>query len=446
MDDSKFDNLIKGKVGEYEPPGFDPSALASLHHQMAATKAWPWHVRYRTELMVGAAAVLLAILILWSQWFMGNRTTEMLEKQILTLKNQNEQIDQLRQEIDYWKSVRPDTVRITQVNEQDPLLYASLIDRINQLTAIRSTTSAIDDEVMFLGSEEEIPSDLFELLMREGYVKRDGKHIYLVASPGKAGKLQPMGVERMIQQKEQIIRLVGLHQVREELSVDKKEQFISLKTMKELDKHYGKGVGIKIGPSFELSGGAYDSGDGRIDFGAGLLADFIVSPSLSIETGAKYIYRTYEVFGENELSQLQLPNVDESVSKLIGADIESKILEIPLNLKYRRPLSLRTNAVIGVGYSSMLYLGQVFEYDHEFNDGGNSPGSQNFTISSRTKDHTTTFYPGTLNISLGASRQLRNTKVLETSVYYQRGLGKKGIEKIDPSFFGVRGVYWFSVR
>ena len=31
MDDNKFDDIIKHKIGEYEDPQFDPSALSALH-------------------------------------------------------------------------------------------------------------------------------------------------------------------------------------------------------------------------------------------------------------------------------------------------------------------------------------------------------------------------------------------------------------------------------
>lgn len=55
MDDSRFDKSIREKPGKYEAQGFDPAALASLHHQMAAISFTPWYATYRTGLLVGSA-------------------------------------------------------------------------------------------------------------------------------------------------------------------------------------------------------------------------------------------------------------------------------------------------------------------------------------------------------------------------------------------------------
>ncbi|MEQ9413894.1 MAG: hypothetical protein RIF39_08685, partial [Cyclobacteriaceae bacterium] len=55
-------------------------------------------------------------------------------------------------------------------------------------------------------------------------------------------------------------------------------------------------------------------------------------------------------------------------------------------------------------------------------------------------------YPGTLNLSLGFSSQLKNSKIIETSLYYQHGLGKVGLEQTKPELLGIRGTYWFNIK
>jgi len=50
-------------------------------------------------------------------------------------------------------------------------------------------------------------------------------------------------------------------------------------------------VGIKLGPVVELSTGLYSEGSGNLDLGGGIAADLIVSPSLSVETGALLQHR-----------------------------------------------------------------------------------------------------------------------------------------------------------
>lgn len=48
---------------------------------------------------------------------------------------------------------------------------------------------------------------------------------------------------------------------------------------------------------------------------------------------------------------------------------------------------------------------------------------------------------------MGFVYQLKNKKILETSIFYQYSLGDLGYEGIkNPSFLGIRGVYWFTIR
>jgi len=35
---------------------------------------------------------------------------------------------------------------------------------------------------------------------------------------------------------------------------------------------------------------------------------------------------------------------------------------------------------------------------------------------------------------------------LETSLYYQQGLGEMGVESNGSNYLGIRGVYWFTVK
>jgi len=53
MDDRRFDDIVKGKVENYQPEAFDPAALADLHHRMAAIPVQlPWYSNYRTGIWI----------------------------------------------------------------------------------------------------------------------------------------------------------------------------------------------------------------------------------------------------------------------------------------------------------------------------------------------------------------------------------------------------------
>jgi hypothetical protein len=218
-------------------------------------------------------------------------------------------------------------------------------------------------------------------------------------------------------------------------------QNLSSKTLRDLEGHYQKGIGIKVGPTMEISNGIYSYGKSQFKVSGGLLADLIVSPSLSIETGAKYMTRYYEINDPNEFAKVELPAVDESLGTLKTAEMDYWVIEIPINLRYRHPISTKSHWIGGIGYSAMLYWRQVFEYEYNYSAGGDS-----FILGSDYESHQVAFNPGILNFSIGLSKKLKENKILETSLYYQQGLGPMGIEKIHSNFFGIRGIYWFTLR
>jgi hypothetical protein len=216
----------------------------------------------------------------------------------------------------------------------------------------------------------------------------------------------------------------------------------SVKALRDIEKHYQNGIGIRVGPVVEASRGIYSIGEGQYNVGYGVLADLILSPSLSVETGVKYFKKYYDISDPGGLGSPHLPGVDESAGELHKAEIDYWLFEVPVNLKYRYPISLKQHWLAGVGFSPMVYTKQNFEYDYEFNGGTNG----NFLVHSTYQDDKVTVYPGALNFSIGLSSQLKNKKILEASLFYQHGLNDMGAEKTRTRFFGLRGVYWFTLK
>ena len=207
--------------------------------------------------------------------------------------------------------------------------------------------------------------------------------------------------------------------------------------MRELEKHYKKGIGIKLGPIVDFYNGRYDVGDGETAWGGGVMADFIVSPSLSLETGITYQGRIYESDG---LNGLNLPPPDPQLGEFEELEVTSRLYEIPLNLKYRYPINLRSSFVGSVGVSGLLYSHQKIEYMYEFE----VDDDFEFPVESSFQRHEDRWSFGTLNTSLGLNRKLKNEK--EISLFYKHGLGEMGLEQVNADFFGLRGAYWFTIK
>jgi hypothetical protein len=160
-----------------------------------------------------------------------------------------------------------------------------------------------------------------------------------------------------------------------------------------------------------------------------------------LETGGKFIHRVYEL-SDDEIRAIhtKLPNVNAELAPVTSADIDSWMIEIPLNLKYRYPLSTTSHALASLGYSSILYTKQVLEYSYDLDAVTSGYITEPHSISNFTQ------YDGTVNISFGLIKRLKNNKILETSLYYQHGLGEFGVEKIKSNFLGIRGAYWFTIK
>lgn len=428
MDDQRFDDSIKNRVGDYEDPSFDPAALAAMHHQLGAVSSWPWYTQYRSELLVGSGILLSTLVILWSQWFMGNHTADGLNEKIISIQNQQDQIDKLQNEISSLKNTPPDTIRIIEIREQPSSYNISLLYRIKLLEAEAAASRARMDNLYSDKNDSE--SNWQSSTSQSTRIQNPHPNLELSRNTF-SSRLFPRVTER------ESLRATPDSST---ILVQSNSKNHSAQTIRDIEDHYQKGIGIRIGPALEIGKGFYDKGDGEIGIGGGVLADFILSPSLSVETGLKYAHRVYDISDENELAVEQLPGMDPSLGTLKKIDIDSWIFEIPMNLKYRYPVSIKTHWLGSLGYSSLIYGKQVFEYEYSMDS---NPA---VTINSDYETSHGEVYTGALNFSLGLSNRLKNKKILETSIYYQLGLGKTGIEKNSINYLGVRGVYWFTAR
>jgi len=419
MDDRDFDDIIKRKVGEHEDPVFDSSALSSFHQQMATLNYAPWSSRYRTELMIGSGIAISTLLIILSVWLLNTDASESFKKSNLLIQDQHEKITALQTEINVLKKRKPDTVYITQGTmsnaeskqleemklmilklKKDLAISSAKIQFLSagsdSLSLESASNSYFDPHHSILFSAKVVPSEKNQKSMR-AVDKTDGE--------GKKSHTQ-----------------------------------FSAKTVRELEKHYRTGMGIRLGPTLDLSKGFYSQGTGGVDIAGGLLGDFIMSPSLSVETGAKFIHRFYEIPEEELNTDPTLPYVNPELAPVTQADIDSWMIEVPMNLKYRYPLSPKTYALAGLGYSAVIYTKQVLEYSYNFDAIPSGYITEPHIINDVTR------YSGSLNVSLGISKRLKNNKILETSLYYLHGLGEMGVEKNHSNYIGIRGVYWFTVK
>jgi hypothetical protein len=409
MDDRNFDDLIKRKVWEYEEPELDTAALAAFHHRMEAINPVPWYVRYKTELFVASAVLFTILVILWRLQFASERDHAEFSKALSLVKEQQSQIDFLQKQLNSVMAVQTDTVYSMDDHYNDRTYMMKLI---NHISSLEEEIRNLQDDIA--GTKVSAPGKSY---------------------PGSLSQMLSPFSDDSPPLPDLTVSTIANHQ--------KKLPPFSAVLARDIERHYFKGLGIRVGPVVEVSKSFYREGNGAADLTVGLLGDFLLSPSWSIETGGKFVHRFREISGTS-LSSIheRLPHVNESLQPVVSADIDSWFVEFPVNLRFRYPLSLKSQWIAGGGYSALLYTKQVFEYDYRYSLDGTSMVTVNEAHSMvRPK-----LNPGTLNVSLGLSSMLKNKKILETSVYYQNSLGRLGLEKSPAGFLGLKTVYWFPVR
>jgi hypothetical protein len=424
MDDNKFDNELKNRLSEYEADEFDPAALAALHHQMASEAPTPWYTSRSTELMVGSGIIISTILIIWFQWYTNHINTEMLQSKLTQLETRLKDEEKKFLNPTYNPALSPappDTNNATHRSGVTPTTYITLLHKVDALTL----------------ALEQLRAETLEIHKERSYATkpdRDDDQQYITDQYD-----NPVANSRLTPRK--AVNSSERADARDNLAANEvSEQKLSGRSILDIQRHYQQGIGIRLGPMAALSRASYTMGDGRYDFGVGILADFVLSPAISLETGIVHTLRQYHIPSADIAEANNLPGVDTGLGDLRSADIDSWIFEFPIQLKYRFPISLKAGWIAGIGYSQLFYTKQILEYDYQFN------ASQSASLNSSYKESAIKTYPGMLGLSLGFGNELKRNQFLETSIFYQHGLAKSGVEQTKPVFIGLRGAYWFSIR
>ncbi len=440
MDDQHFDKSIRNKLENYEDPEFDPTALADLRYRMAVTTVSPWYVQYRTELLVVSALLLFTLFnVFWEA-----HTDEKRDQSFLNMMD----------------SLNMSQHTITRLQSQLAEISAQASEK-NMAEATTLSPAVDKNEISELYDQLQQEADKHHMRF-EVYVSKlaeiveSGTRVF--ASPTKSTSGYLLLVERLevrspfsLTPNSFYLNLVDdstlfhLEKINATVKREKtKGKHLSAATVRELNKHFSRGIGIRLGPVAGLSGIKYQQRPWAANLAGGLLADWILSPSLSLETGALYTFREYNREDALVRQFNKLPGVDESLGKLAKADISSRMLQFPVNAKLYFPLFRQTEGIVSGGYSWLLYLRQDLEYSYHMS---NSSGDDELlSLKSSFEQSKPRFYPSMLNFALGTSTLLKNNARLEVSLYYQYGLGKTGIEQVKASTLGLRTAYWFTVR
>ena len=432
MDDQRFDDIIKNKVGEYVDPTYDKGAIAGLHQHLAGYQVVPWYSQYKSA---GLMAATLALFTLFN-WLMIGNSREGSDINQASLNNNPDYerlIADLKGEIDRLKTIQPDTIYVinSTPNTGPGVLTASLKSETNPDQVINSF-------LLRLKEAEQIGRVGDFYFYHKNEVPSYGEFLAL---NNRDSELSGSFLNLSYPEEDTIFKEGAV------ATIEQEQSRMPILIIRDLEKHYSKGLGLKLGAELELAQTKPDIGSGEALPGLGILAELVFSPSLGFETGIKYKTRSYSLEAPNSNELASYSGLDNSLGTVAELEIDAKLLEIPLNFKFYRSFAQNKDLYISLGISPNLYLSQAFDYSH-------TPPLVNFsgevTVTNAVKVDGPEFYLGTFNAGAGLSFNLTKRREVQREVqlgiFYQKDLGGIGFEDRKMNIFGLKSSYWFRVR
>ncbi|WPP51377.1 outer membrane beta-barrel protein [Catalinimonas niigatensis] len=404
MDDHQFDKRIKDKAEHYQDTGADEAgALAGLHAKLAGFTYVPWYVRYQKTIGYTAAVLCISLLNFGVFSYLQNQHDETLQSTQHALKDQQMAYDSLKLAFETLKETKTDTVYI--------------VNTIEIPAANGQAIASTDGEQSIYFSTIYRPTTPF--LSGNGYHSLGIRQLSEV-------RTEPLKV-KMASQKEKVKK--------------KSSQRVPAKVLRAIEKHNMQGIGFQYGPTLRGFQLLTDEVAGDPGWAAGMMAEFILSPAWSIETGIQYANSSYELddaplLGENVAGY---PGIDDALGELEQIEQTTHALIVPVHLKYHHPISKNRYLFASAGISPHYYALQRFEYEYE--DELNATEAE-----SSIKTDKGSWYPGTYDLNLGFEQKLNNKSLLQFSVFYNHAIQPMGVEGRTLRMIGLNSAFKFRVK
>lgn len=465
MDDQHFDDYIKKKAEAYQEIGVDPAALADFRNRLDRLPSSPWYVRYRNTLGWAAAMMLFTLLNVGLVWYFTQNNDDQLQLQLAKLQVGQQQLQDLKAEIQYLKSVRMDTVYIYRSNgsgqsnsgfsvANNPIASAARGDQYAQSVASTPSTSAFliaQDEggrsFLRLGRYQDMPKDIQSFVSQSASISQDEQgNLYLPLDRGagddihKLAAISPNGLDGSVTPLAFVTSAEGQ-------SNSKVKQKLSGKIVRALEKQKYSGWGFQTGLEFQQVKNIPNLGENKLNSGIGVLGEFILSSRWRAEVGAIHSNMRYEVEGFSDKASLleqvsTYPGYDSELGELNDLGISSTFLKLPVNMKYYYPVAAKSRLYVSGGFTPYLYLSQRFNYTYTESE---NSGVETFVASKKTIEDNKLYF-GTANVGLGAEFDLNERFKWQVGLFYEKGLSDFGVEANRINTVGLKSSIWLRVK
>lgn len=451
MDDKQFDDILRDKLEGMDEPAYDPSSFAKFQARTGSEFARPWYRRHSGELAVAAASVVLALFLVGGQYALNKRENDQLRSEIARLESQNEKITALEDRLNSIPPT-PDTLRIVQYvpnayNEQELIRLRNEVNALGRLLASNQVEAARSESAplryVYVGQQEDLSPRLRTELESDYELVEEGGYVFLLMEDftDESGQLPTIG--RMLPSEQYALvrhEFVPDSTIREVIVEENiKPAPYSVKQQVALERHYQKGVGIELGPSFQFGYSSQTPNRTGQYYGGGAMVHFILSPTIGIQTGVLMNTNHYDI---RDLENVDYPDVKTDRGEFIEGEVNNWFIEIPVLLTYRRRIGSRAQLQASVGMAPVLFTRQAIDYDYQYE----TTDIGNIRTESSYVNNSAKWYAGTLNAGIGYVREFENNKRLQASLFYKYGLTEMGDEQVNVNYLGIRTNYFFRVR
>ncbi|MBL6447748.1 hypothetical protein JMN32_15625 [Fulvivirga sp. 29W222] len=464
MDDNKFDKKLKEKVENFRDEQFDEHALTGLRERMAGISYQPWYAPYKKAAGYAAAVILISLLNFGLfAYFNGNRDRELLAS-----------IEELKQDMSNYEKLKRDyeTLQLTktkaEIDTDTIYIYKGLVSNngyghtsYSGRQAMKTTyheprqgkqgRANAQAEDIPLGRVDELSEEVKDFLAQYqlAYIG-ENEQVYLqYHNRDDARFVNRKGYDSPWSPNFSDIALASVDVSEPEgKALDKhRKQALPAKVLRDIEKQRMKGIGFQYGPEVDIMKLASDRGSGHPGIAAGIKAEFILSPSFRVETGAKYSYTSYRVNDPAKLGDklATYPGLNEDIGKLQQIEQRTYAVTVPVQLKYYHPVARDRYIFASVGLSPQMQVLQRFEYEYEYKY---TSDENDFSVDIEASKHFDDgkIYTGMLDASLGIEKKLKNHSILQLSAFYGRGIGKLGMEESELAMIGLRSALKFRVN
>jgi hypothetical protein len=430
MDDQNFDRLLKEKLDHYEDPSFEQSALDDFHSRMDSwrpTKSFSYRF---THYYLATSILLFTLVNAYLFWPRKN--------DIQAVKYDNHQlvIDSLANTINQLKKEREI------LNKQNTIALSSQNDFISPPPNV-TDENKIKDKIE-LGNIQNMNPSLLKILNDAGLIITEDNNVFLLNGGETYNPIlltTSLSNYKYVQLPNIAVPVYKLKTIEVNRSnKHTRKETISAKTRNELEKHYFPGIGLNVAPHFDFYQSIFSSGEGEISPRVGVLADVILTPRWSIETG--FDFSTTKLKLEGRQQSVSLPSYDPSLGEIEHVELKNTLISTPVGIKYRQWISPKVQSFLKVGYTPYFAINTKYNLEHDFDHWGSSKSK----VNSVQEISSNRFYAGTGTVAFGLTKTLKKKSKIEGAIFYEKSLTPVGPDNYSMQLLGLRTSYWLRIK